>query len=164
MIVKVLPKEKCMEIEGISSVTCPLNDELYFLPDDVFGAVFEITKFDTHIDISDGVEMLNLSGWEVPCKYCGITPGSFSSDSIVLESNNQRFITMRQKTIDAPIEVNAFNSNMEADKDGYPFEIAPGDMVMLLNYYRYIKDNDIKCDFINPNGQKDAARRVAYGF
>lgn len=32
-------------------------------------------------------------------------------------------------------------------------EIPPGDMVMLINYYRYIKENDIQNDFINPNGK-----------
>lgn len=30
--------------------------------------------------------------------------------------------------------------------------IPEGDFVMLLNYYRYIKDYNIKCDFINPHG------------
>lgn len=27
------------------------------------------------------------------------------------------------------------------------------DMVMLINLYRYVKDNDIQNDFINPNGK-----------
>ena len=31
--------------------------------------------------------------------------------------------------------------------------ITPGDFVMLLNLYRYIKDNDIQNDFINPCGK-----------
>lgn len=31
--------------------------------------------------------------------------------------------------------------------------IPNGDMVMLINFYRYIKDNDIQNDFINPNGK-----------
>lgn len=31
--------------------------------------------------------------------------------------------------------------------------IPNGDMVMLINLYRYIKDNDIRNDFINPNGK-----------
>lgn len=31
--------------------------------------------------------------------------------------------------------------------------IPAGDMVMLINLYRYIKDNDIQNDFINPNGE-----------
>lgn len=32
--------------------------------------------------------------------------------------------------------------------------ISEGDFVMLMNYYRYVKDNNIQCDFINPNGQQ----------
>ena len=31
--------------------------------------------------------------------------------------------------------------------------IPAGDMVMLVNFYRYIKGNDIQHDFINPNGK-----------
>ena len=33
--------------------------------------------------------------------------------------------------------------------------ISEGDFVMLINYYRYIKENDIKDDFINTTGLKD---------
>ena len=32
-------------------------------------------------------------------------------------------------------------------------EISAGDMVMLVNYYQYIKENNIHCGFINPNGK-----------
>lgn len=38
----------------------------------------------------------------------------------------------------------------EDRKEGIP----EGDFVMLLNYYRYVIDNDIRCDFINPNGKE----------
>lgn len=31
--------------------------------------------------------------------------------------------------------------------------IPPEDMVMLINLYRYIKENDIQNDFINPYGK-----------
>ena len=31
--------------------------------------------------------------------------------------------------------------------------ILAGDMIMLINFYRYIKDNDIQNDFINPYGK-----------
>ncbi len=31
--------------------------------------------------------------------------------------------------------------------------IPAADMVMLINFYRYIKDNDIQNDFINYNGK-----------
>lgn len=31
--------------------------------------------------------------------------------------------------------------------------IPPNDMVMLVNLYRYVKENDIQNDFINPYGK-----------
>lgn len=34
-------------------------------------------------------------------------------------------------------------------------EISPGDMVMLINYYQYVKANNIHCGFINPNGTEE---------
>ena len=35
--------------------------------------------------------------------------------------------------------------------------VQPETMVMLINYYRYIKDNDIQQDWINPNGKNKEA-------
>ena len=32
-------------------------------------------------------------------------------------------------------------------------EIPAGDMVMLVNLYKYIKEHDIQNDFINPHGK-----------
>ena len=58
--------------------------------------------------------------------------------SLELEQNKEKLIVL--KTI---------NSNGGIERaDG----ITQGDFVMLLNYYRYVKDNNIKCDFINPYG------------
>jgi len=31
--------------------------------------------------------------------------------------------------------------------------INPGEMVMLINYFRHVKEHDIQNDFINPNGK-----------
>ena len=62
--------------------------------------------------------------------------------SLELEQNKEKLIVL--KTI---------NSNGEIERaDG----ITQGDFVMLLNYYRYIKDDNIKCDFINPHGINEA--------
>ena len=36
--------------------------------------------------------------------------------------------------------------------DGTTFGISKEDLINLLEYYRYIKENDIQDDFINPNG------------
>lgn len=36
--------------------------------------------------------------------------------------------------------------------------ISEGDMVMLMNYYRYVKDNDIQDDFINSDGLNNSLK------
>ena len=41
--------------------------------------------------------------------------------------------------------------------------IPAGDMVMLINLYRYIKDNDIQNDFINYNGKNQQPQRMHAG-
>lgn len=43
--------------------------------------------------------------------------------------------------------------------------ISEGDFVMLINYYQYVVDNDIKDDFINPNGlnERDNVDKEVYG-
>lgn len=40
----------------------------------------------------------------------------------------------------------------ECWNDGTTFSIPQEDLINLLEYYRYIKENDIRDDFINPNG------------
>lgn len=41
-------------------------------------------------------------------------------------------------------------SDLHPDSESF---IHSGDMVMLINLYRYIKSNDIQNDFINPYGK-----------
>lgn len=41
-------------------------------------------------------------------------------------------------------------NSLLSDKEAF---ISNGDMVMLLNYYSYIKRYDIQNDFINPDGK-----------
>ncbi len=43
--------------------------------------------------------------------------------------------------------------------------ISEGDFVMLINYYQYVVDNDIKDEFINPNGlnERDNIDKEVYG-
>jgi len=58
--------------------------------------------------------------------------------------NNERKLTLSQEKPDAPVLV---------DTNEYPsYNIPAGDMVMLLNYYRFVKDHNVQCDFINPHG------------
>ena len=37
--------------------------------------------------------------------------------------------------------------------ENHGYNISAGDFVMLINYYKYVKDNDIQNDFINYHGK-----------
>lgn len=64
--------------------------------------------------------------------------------------NNNGVLSMRQNVIDGTVKVYRLEKN-----NGYKqiTEIPAGDMVMLVNMYKYIKENDIQNDFINPYGK-----------
>ena len=68
--------------------------------------------------------------------------------------NNERTLVLSQEKHDGPVtaEIRNRDGSLCGD-DG--FVIQPGEMVMLMNYYRYIKANDIRDDFINPYGRKE---------
>ncbi len=55
--------------------------------------------------------------------------------------NNGEKLELSQSEHDGTVYINKFN------------KVSPGDMVMLINYYRYVKRENIQCDFINPNGR-----------
>lgn len=66
--------------------------------------------------------------------------------------NNNGTMIISQEKPDSKVIVHTYhNFNNFSNKDN-DIIINSSDMVMLINYYRYIKDNNIKCDFINPNG------------
>lgn len=68
---------------------------------------------------------------------------------IELSVNNGQTLFLTQVSADGDTILNRWDGNtME-----YERAIPAGDMVMLLNLYRYIKDNDIENEFINPNGR-----------
>jgi hypothetical protein len=74
---------------------------------------------------------------------------------IELKVNNNRTIQIHQVSkVDGnqnrEITVDTFES--DGQLENY-YGIPEGDFIMLLNYYRYIKDNNIQCDFINYNGK-----------
>lgn len=69
---------------------------------------------------------------------------------IKLSVNNGRTMELTQDTTDSKINVVTVNSDTKDNE----YDISSGDMVMLLNYYRYVKINNVQCDFINPNGNK----------
>ena len=66
--------------------------------------------------------------------------------------NNKRTLTIEQAAADGEIIVTTKSEN-KADE---VYSITPGDFVMLLNLYHYIKENDIQNDFINPYGKNHA--------
>ena len=64
--------------------------------------------------------------------------------------NNYGVLSMRQNVIDGTVTVYRLEKNK-----GYQqiAEIPAGDMVMLVNLYTHIKENDRQNDFINPHGK-----------
>ena len=72
---------------------------------------------------------------------------------ITFDTNNGGILSFEQEEHDSDVLVHRSQCGVIV----YGNTIPAGDMVMLYNFYRYIKDNDIKNDFINPNGtNKDA--------
>lgn len=71
-------------------------------------------------------------------------------NTLSFKTNNNGILNMMQLEIDGKVIV----KRLEKD-NGYKTitTIPAGDMVMLVNLYKYIKENDIQNDFINPNGK-----------
>lgn len=71
-------------------------------------------------------------------------------NTLSFKTNNNGLLNMIQHEVDGNIIV----KRLEKD-NGYKqiAEIPAGDMVMLVNLYKHIKENDIQNDFINPNGK-----------
>lgn len=73
-------------------------------------------------------------------------------DKIEFEINNNRTMRLAQEKYYGPCTVSMSNNTTgEVDHEE---KISAGDMVMLLNYYRHVKSNNIQCDFINPFPKK----------
>jgi hypothetical protein len=68
---------------------------------------------------------------------------------IELEVNNGQTLFLTQVSKDGDTILDRW----DGDKMEYERTIPAGDMVMLLNLYRYVKDNDIYDSFINPEGK-----------
>ena len=66
------------------------------------------------------------------------------SNPIGLEVNNERMIRIRQNALNGPITVRVLSAPYDAFGSSSletMFEISPGDMVTMLNWYRYQKEN-----------------------
>ena len=68
---------------------------------------------------------------------------------MLFHTNNHGFLNVEQSTTDADIKVRRGTNNIVEHIE----EISAGDFVMLINWYKYIKGNDIQNDFINPYGK-----------
>lgn len=71
-------------------------------------------------------------------------------NTLSFKTNNNGIMNMIQHEVDGKVIV----KRLEKDR-GYKTitTIPAGDMVMLVNMYKYIKENDILNAFINPNGK-----------
>ena len=71
-------------------------------------------------------------------------------NTLSFKTNNNGIINMIQLKLDGKVIV----KRLEKDK-GYKTitTIPAGDMVMLVNMYKYVKENNILNAFINPNGK-----------
>lgn len=75
-------------------------------------------------------------------------------NTISCNVNNGGKLSLIQREHDGKVLIINADSNEvhESLSDNEAF-IDAGDMVMLINYYRYIKRYDIQNNFINPNGK-----------
>ena len=71
-------------------------------------------------------------------------------NTLSFKTNNSGILNMIQHEIDGAVVVKRLEKNK-----GYQqiAEIPAGDMVMLVNLYKHIKENDIQNAFINSNGK-----------
>lgn len=71
-------------------------------------------------------------------------------NTIALKVNNEELLNIEQKEVDGALKVKILNlKNYNRDF----CDIPSWDMVMLMNFYKHIKENDIQNDFINPYGK-----------
>lgn len=64
--------------------------------------------------------------------------------------NNGLTLSLNQSGHDKDVTVTAHDGNKPPERE---YTISNGDFVMLLNFFRYVKDYDIQNDFINPYGK-----------
>ena len=78
-------------------------------------------------------------------------------NTLSFKTNNNGIMNMIQNEVDGKVIV----KRLEKDR-GYKTitTIPAGDMVMLVNMYKYIKENDILNAVINPNG-KNVERAIS---
>ena len=83
------------------------------------------------------------------------------SNIISFDTNNGGKMKLIQRKHDGTCLISTedekgLNNSLLSDKEAL---ISNGDMVMLLNYYSYVKRYDIQNDFINPDGKNHAENK-----
>lgn len=73
--------------------------------------------------------------------------------------NNGGILELIQRGHDGKVLISDSNRLDDAFKPIEELIIDPGEMVMLINYFRYVKENDIQNDFINPNGKNKECKK-----
>lgn len=70
---------------------------------------------------------------------------------ITFDINNKQEILLTQANHDE--SVNVYTIDSKGNQTNH-YEISNGDFVMLLNYYKQVKERNIRCMYINPNGKE----------
>lgn len=70
---------------------------------------------------------------------------------ISFDINNKQEILLTQAQHDESVKVFTIDSKGIQTNE---YEISNGDFVMLLEYYKQVKERNIKCIYINPNGKE----------
>ena len=71
---------------------------------------------------------------------------------IFFNVNNKGILEVAQEKADGAVTVTRWNDEFPYGGKSYSYDIPNGDFIMLLNLYKYVKENDIKSNFINPKG------------
>lgn len=74
-------------------------------------------------------------------------------NTLSFKTNNNGILNIIQHEVDGNITVKRLEKDNRYKQIA---EISAANMVMLINMYKYIKDNDFQNDFINPNGKNKA--------
>ena len=67
--------------------------------------------------------------------------------------NNNGTMQFIQNKRDGDVTIHTFHNFNDFSETKNDIHISNSDMVMLVNLYKYIKENDIQNDFINPYGK-----------
>ena len=91
-----------------------------------------------------GKPLLNFGGRNPQKK------GDIARNRLTAQTNNGEILVFTQTEDDGIINMSHWDAEGNITNG---IDIPSSDMVMLYNLYRYVKENDIRNDFINPTGK-----------